>query len=95
MDMGMDVDMDMDIHRRGHVMDLDMELDTDTDTIFFVSVRTEINRNSICFGLFAKLLCNGHWREHGHGHFSFVSVCFERSLDVSVILKHRNKLFRY
>jgi hypothetical protein len=41
------------------------------------------------------LLCNGHRRgngyEHGHGHglghFSFVSVCFERSLGGSVISK--------
>jgi hypothetical protein len=37
-------------HRCEHDMDVDMETDKDTDTIFFVSVRTEINRNSICFG---------------------------------------------
>jgi hypothetical protein len=32
-----------------------MKMDTVTGTVFFVSVRTETNQNSICFGLFAKL----------------------------------------
>jgi hypothetical protein len=56
MGMGMDLDMDMD-------MDLDMDMNIDVNTTrtwtwkwtgFFVSVRTEINRNSICFGLFRE-----------------------------------------
>jgi hypothetical protein len=86
-------------NRLSAVRDIKFELGCPRNKQFFVSVRTETNRNSICFGsvsvFFAKLSCNGHGHGHGHGHFSFVSVCFEWSLDVLVIPKHRNKLFRY
>lgn len=50
-----------------------------------------LNRNKLklylfrFFDLFRELSCNGHVHEHGHGNFSFLSVYFEWSLDVSVI----------
>ncbi len=51
-----------------------------------VSRRTETKNQSLNTNRNRKL-CNGH------GHFSFVLVCFELSLGVSVISKRRNKLF--
>ncbi len=37
---------------------MDMEMDADTDTIFFVSVRTETNQKSICFGSVTVVFTN-------------------------------------
>jgi hypothetical protein len=99
-DMHMDMDMDMDV-KTTWTWNLEMDMDTDTDTIYLTSIRTEVNRNSICFGsvsvFFAKLLCNGQWPFFFFfGLFRMVFGCFgyiETPKQAVLILKRntRNK----
>jgi hypothetical protein len=68
----------------------DMTARVSSKQSIFFSVRTETNRNSICFGCVS--VCFAKPKNIFSVLFRFVSVGL---LFVSVVSKHRNSLFRY